>query len=184
MDKKKLERKKNKQKRSLSARPTRRAVVLDQLPTGEEGGGDDEAELLGGISKKMSFSFPKDIIFKIHDPIRVQGARRAWCCQGSPGPGHLVHVLLHPLLEGRLHRWQRRLPPGLNLLCQVFFAHIVLSSSRPRRSSSSRILSLVSQFSQSVRWPPMAQLGAGESISCSREPWDLSLAGPLVRGSF
>ena len=66
--------------------------------------------------------FPKkNIIFTIHDPTRVQGARRAWCCQGSPGPGHLVHVLLHPLLEGRLHRWQRRLPPGLNLLCKVFF---------------------------------------------------------------
>ena len=120
----------------------------------------------------------------IDDPIRVQGARRAWCCQGGPGPGHLVHVLLHPLLEGRLHRWQRRLPPGLNLLCKVFFAHIILSSSRPRRSSSSRILSLVSQFSQSARWPPMVRSGAGESISCSREPWDLSLAGPLVRGEL
>ena len=89
-------------------------MVLDQLPAGEEGGGEDETELLGGI-------FQKDIIFTIHDPTRVQGARRAWCCQGSPGPGHLVHVLLHPLLEGRLHRWQRRLPPGLNLLCKVFF---------------------------------------------------------------
>ena len=119
MDKKVREKKKHKQKRSLSARPTRRAVVLDQLPTGEEGGGDDETELLGGI-------FQKDIIFTIHDPTRVQGARRAWCCQGSPGPGHLVHVLLHPLLEGRLHRWQRRLPPGLNLLSKVFCRHCII----------------------------------------------------------
>ena len=126
------------------------------------------------ISKKIS-------IFTILDPIRVQGARRAWCCQGSPSPCHLVHVLLHPLLEGRLHRWQRRLPPGFNLLCKVFF---VLSCSRPRRSSSSRILSLVSQFSQSVRWPPMVRSGAAASISCSREPWDLSLADPLVRGEL
>ena len=31
-------------------------MVLDQLPAGEEGGGDDETELLGGISKKISFS--------------------------------------------------------------------------------------------------------------------------------
>ena len=128
--------------------------------------------------------FPKRYHFMIDDPIRVQGARRAWCCQGSSCPGHLVHVLLHPLLEGRLHRWQRRLPPGLNLLCKVFFAHIVLSSSRPRRSSSSRILSLVSQFSQSARWPPMVRSGAAASISCSREPWDLSLADPLVRGEL
>ena len=120
----------------------------------------------------------------IDDPIRVQGARRTWCCQGGPCPGHLVHVLLHPLLEGRLHRWQCRLSPGLNLLCKVFFVHIVLSSSRPRRSSSSRILSLVSQFSQFVHWPPMVRSGAAASISCSREPWDLSLADPLVRGEL
>ena len=58
---KKVGEKKYKQKRSLSARPTRRAVVLDQLPAGEEGGGDDETELLGGITK----DFQKDINF--HD---------------------------------------------------------------------------------------------------------------------
>ena len=98
---------------SSSVRPTRRAAILEELAAaGEEGtAGDDEAELIGG-EKNLNFGHLKYL------KSRVKGEGGAWCDQGRPCPRHPFHVLLHPLLEGRLHRWQRRIPPGLQ--CKVF----------------------------------------------------------------
>ena len=83
-------------------------MILEELAAasaGEEGTGDDEAELLAG----------GNLEFYLHQKLklesRVEGERGPWRNQGSPCPCHPLHVLLHPLPEDRLHRGQRRLPP-------------------------------------------------------------------------
>ena len=91
--------------RSSAARPTRRAAILEELAAaaGEEGTvGDDEAERLGG--ENLDFVHLKFL------KIRLKGEGGAWRDQGRPCPRHPLHVLLHPLLEDRLHRGQCWIP--------------------------------------------------------------------------
>ena len=89
---------------SSSVRPTRRAAILEELAAaGEEGtAGNDEAELIEG--ENLNFGLLNYLVS------RVKGEGGAWCDKGCPCPCHPLHVLLHPLLEDRLHRGQRWIP--------------------------------------------------------------------------